>query len=114
MGNTQSAEAPRKPPTKLTKPRTNTSTSNLLATSSAPSRRGSTLSLPVARNKRSSTVSLVEVITDGEDITLKSKTGSRKQRRSLFRSKSAQPELRESVDEPLSDFDAEMNSNPPH
>jgi hypothetical protein len=56
----------------------------------------------------------VEVITDGEDITLKSKTGNRKQRRSLFRSKSAQPELRESVDKPLSDFDAEMNSNPLH
>jgi hypothetical protein len=114
MGNTQSAEAPRKPPTKLTKPRTNTSTSNLLAISSAPSRRGSTLSLPVAPNKRSSTVSLAEVITDGEDITLKSKTGSRKQRRSLFRSKSTQPESREPIDEPLSDFDAEMNSNPLH
>lgn len=55
----------------------------------------------------------MEVIADGEDITPKSKTGSGK-RRSLFRSKSAQPELRESIDEPLSDFDAEMNSNPLH
>src|SRR5277367_5750360 len=114
MGNTQSAEAPRRPPTKLTKPRTNTSTSNLLAISSAPSRRSSTLSLPVARNKRSSTVSLAEVSADGEDVATKSKTGSRAQRRSLFRSKSAQPESTAPVDELLSDFEAKMTSNPLH
>jgi hypothetical protein len=112
MGSTQSAEAPRRPPTKLTKPRTNTSTSNLLAISSAPSRRSSTLSLPVTRNKRSSTVSLADVYADGEDVALKSKTSSRAQRRSLFRSNSAQPETSAPVDEPLSDFEAKMASNP--
>ncbi len=114
MGNTQSAETPRRPPTKLTKPRTNTSTSNLLAISSALSRRSSTLSLPVARNKRSSTASIEGVSADGEDGALKSKTGSRAQRRSLFRSKSAQPEPPAPIYEPLSDLDAEMTSNPLH
>jgi hypothetical protein len=114
MGNTQSAEAPRRPPTKLTKPRTNTSTSNLLAISSAPSRRSSTLSLPVALNKRSSTVSLADVSADREDVPIKSKTGSRTRRRSLFRSKSAQPELTAPIDELLSDFEAKTSSNPLH
>jgi hypothetical protein len=56
----------------------------------------------------------VDVSANGGDGALKSKTGSRAQRRSLFRSKPTQPEASAPVDEPLSDFEAKMTSNPLH
>ena len=56
----------------------------------------------------------MDISADGGDGALKSKTGSRAQRRSLFRSKSTQPEASAPVDEPLSDFEAKMISNPLH
>lgn len=112
MGNTQSVEAPRRPPNKLTKPRTNTSTSNLLAISSAPSKRGSALSLPVANNNRSSTILLVDVLAVGEDGAPQSKKASRPQRRSLFRTKSANAEASPPLDGPKDEPNEDTASNP--
>ncbi len=135
MGNTQSAEAPRRPATKLTKPRTNTSTLNLLATASAPSRRtskldllataslqsrqNSPLDLLAVPNKRSSTVSVEDVI-EGDDVPLKFKAGFRPQRLSLFRSRPAQVEIPVQVETPVwieeqpCDHDNKIPSDPLH
>lgn len=114
MGNTQSAEAPRRPSTKLTKPRTNTSTTNLLGISSAPSRRTSNLDLAVAANKCSSTLSTDAVHSGGSDAVVKGKPGSHPKRRSFFRSKSAQAESTSRVEENSSNVAgsiASLNSN---
>jgi hypothetical protein len=110
MGNTQSAEAPRRAtraPTKLTKPRTNTSTSNLLNT--AASRRGSrsAVDLPAPPNKRLSTVTVNAVVLDDE-AEVKTKAAKRPRRWTLGRSKSARPESMVRTEEPMSDIDVTM------
>ncbi|PVH71287.1 hypothetical protein DL98DRAFT_107068 [Cadophora sp. DSE1049] len=88
MGNEQSVPAPRRPPNKLSKPRTNNNSSaNLLNTKSAPpSRRNSIISTSASPNK--SRFSLVPGLVPEDE---KKKEEKQKKRRSLFRSKSAQP-----------------------
>jgi hypothetical protein len=83
-----------KQPTKLTKPRTNTSTNNLLLNGSTASRQASKIELPLPPlNKRASTVTVLTV--DGDDSSRPKsakapETEKKAKRRSLFRSKTAQ------------------------
>ncbi|KAG4444035.1 hypothetical protein IFR05_000495 [Cadophora sp. M221] len=88
MGNEQSVPAPRRPPNKLSKPRTNNNSSaNLLNTKSAPqSRRNSIISTSASPIKSRHSIVPVVPPEDG-----KKKEEKQKKRRSLFRSKSAQP-----------------------
>lgn len=88
MGNEQSVPAPSRPANKLSKPRTNNNSSaNLLNTKSAPpSRRNSIISTTASPNK--SRFSLVPALGPEDE---KKKREKQKKRRSLFRSKSAQP-----------------------
>lgn len=87
MGNEQSVPAPRRPQNRLSKPRTNNNSSaNLLNTKSAPqSRRNSIISTSASPIK--SRHSIVPVLAPEEP----KKEEKQKKRRSLFRSKSAQP-----------------------
>ena len=87
MGNQQSAEAPPRPHTKLTKPRTNTSSSNLLARASW---RSSNIDVRTVGGKRLGPALTVENEADVE-IDHKSRAGGKTRRRSLFRSRSARP-----------------------
>ena len=85
MGNGQSAEAPRRPPNKLSKPRTNSTTNLLnLKTTGPPSRRNSKL------NNGAHGYSTVSVdLVGGEESERREST--QRKRMSMFRSKSAQP-----------------------
>lgn len=78
-------EAPRRPPNRLSKPRTNSSTNLLnLKTTGSPSRRNSELNNAA---KRYSTVS-VDVVAAEES---EKRESTQKKRMSMFRSKSVQP-----------------------
>lgn len=84
MGNGQSAEAPRRPPNKLSKPRTNSSMSLLNSKSTGPpSRRDSHMTTAANRQGK---ISLVVVAEEKEQ-----RESKQKKRLSIFRSKSAQP-----------------------
>ncbi|KAG0645091.1 hypothetical protein D0Z07_9101 [Hyphodiscus hymeniophilus] len=83
MGNGQSAEAPRRPPNRLSKPRTNSSTNLLNLKPGPPSRRNSQVINVKGRSNVSVDVIAVEDVEKGES--------KQKKRMSLFRSKSAQP-----------------------
>lgn len=91
MGNTQSAEAPRKPPNRLSKPRTNSSTPNLLITKTPSASRRNSLSSNVSPpNNPYSTASVVEpAVSEAPEKVVKDELKQRK-RTSIFRSKSAQ------------------------
>lgn len=102
MGNNQSAEAPRKPPNRLSKPRTNTSgsthgsTPSLLAPKlAAASRRNSqTRHEPNPNDRYSraySVISPVEAIVDEAGEQRGRGVQTQWKRLSIFRSKSAQP-----------------------
>lgn len=109
MGQQQSAPAPRRSANRLSKPKTNTSTSNLLSKSNLQlDRRESQLHDVFVVNNRHSVVS-IEAIEELEKPKTDKKVKQSK-RRSLFRSKTAQePELefpstarsKEQVAEPL-------------
>jgi hypothetical protein len=93
MGNEQSTPGlgqQKKPLTKLTKPRTNTSTTNLLVNgSSNVSKQGSRIDLPMpppSNQARTIPSEPVEI----PERPKSSKTETKQKRRSLFRSKSAQ------------------------
>ena len=85
MGNGQSVEAPRRPPNRLSKPRTNSSTNllNMAKPSGPPSRRNSQLN----DAKRYSAMT-ADVVADEQ---IDERSPRQKKRRSMFRSKSAQP-----------------------
>lgn len=86
MGNGQSAEAPRRPANKLSKPRTNSSANPSSAKSGPESRRGSQST--VALNGSRYSLNVVE----GKDANSEAGREEKKEkRRSYFRSKSAQP-----------------------
>ncbi len=91
MGNEQSVPAPRRPPNKLSKPRTNNnSNANLLPTrASAPPSRRNSIATSVSPTKNRHSVVPPEVLI-GEAVD-KPKEEPLKKRLSLFRSKSAQP-----------------------
>jgi hypothetical protein len=98
MGNEQSAPMPRRPPNKLSKPRTNNnSTSNLLSTkTSNPTTRQNSFSTNNASPERTRySVILVEEVAGEAGEKRKEETTQRK-RMSLFRSKTSQdkPKLR--------------------
>lgn len=89
MGNEQSVPAPRRPPNKLSKPRTNNNSSaNLLSTKSAPASRRNSVTTNNSPTK--TRYSIVPVELPPEPVERK-KEETQKKRRSLFRSKSAQP-----------------------
>ena len=91
MGNEQSVPAPRRPPNKLSKPRTNNhSSANLLNTKSAPASRRNSITVHGPPTKSRYSVPPVELPPD----TVDKKEDAQKKRRSIFRSKSAQPRSR--------------------
>ena len=97
MGNNQSAPAPRRPPNKLSKPRTNNNSSTNLLNSKAPqatSRRNSQTNNGAVANNRYSTLSLPLDVVVGE-VAEKPREEPQRKRMSLFRSKSSQPKAQE-------------------
>jgi hypothetical protein len=91
MGNEQSAPTPRRPPNKLSKPRTNkNSTSNLLSikTSNPTTRQNSVSTNASPTRTRYSTIP-VEVLA-GEAAQKQKEDTTQRKRMSLFRSKSSQ------------------------
>ena len=86
MGNGQSAEAPRRPPNKLSKPKTNVTTTTLLnlKTAGPPTHRNSQLN--DGANKYSTVFIDAEAKEEHEN-----RESKQKKRMSMFRSKSAQP-----------------------
>lgn len=99
MGNEQSAPAPRRPPNKLSKPRTNNSTANLLETKKLPppSRRNS-ISTNASPTKERWSRPPGDVLA-GEAVPVEE--SKPKKRLSLFRSKSAQPQSKSTISLPL-------------
>lgn len=90
MGNEQSTPAPRGPRNKLSKPRTNSSVNT--PNSKTPgilSRRNSQAEHVGVANNRYSTASVAAVV--GEAGERRPEENTQRKRRSLFRSKSAQP-----------------------
>jgi hypothetical protein len=96
MGNEQSAPAPRRPPNKLSKPRTNNnSTANLLDTKKPPiASRRNAVSTNASPTKERWSRSPGDVLA-GEAVQVE-ETKQRK-RMSLFRSKSTQPQSKSTI-----------------
>jgi hypothetical protein len=96
MGNTQSAEAPRKKtPNKLSKPRTNTTPASAQKSPAGNvQRRTSQLTAPKTPNNTASSVEVSDVVTDSAG-TPRGKGETRQRIRDhIFRSKSTQPTKR--------------------
>jgi hypothetical protein len=93
MGNTQSAPAPRRPPNKLSKPRTNNSSTANLPSTKTPlvtGRHDSQSNHGFASVSRYSIVSVDGVVGNASE---KLREESQRKRMSLFRSNSSQPKI---------------------
>ncbi len=108
MGNEQSAPLPRRPPNKLSKPRTNNnSTSNLLsAKTSNPTTRQSSVSANVSSTRSRYSTILVEVVP-GEAGENRNEETTQRKRMSLFRSKNSQDRLKLQLDVSVETHSAE-------
>jgi hypothetical protein len=119
MGNTQSAEEqPRRPPNRLSKPRTNNSTSTLLSPnpslSSNLALRTAPPDLSMSTSKRPS-VAPSPAVTPEEEVDMAPARPPTTRRRSLFRSKSSKSQPEEEAKEaPKREAPSEAANEPLH